>query len=221
MSRDRKTLVVSMVSAAIVAIAVAPGVAGAAAGKQDVRVVNTATEPVPVAAQGVTQIAGTVNIGNTPSVSLSGLPTVDVKNDAGDPLFVQTVGGSSPSAEIPFQQFLAVSQSGLGEDCDPVDVPTGKTLRIENVSFESRHISGEGKPIAYLVVQHATESGGHSVRILGDELAQHDATNNTWSATYKGPLFVLPQWSIGESVQVCAGSDSEVRAFVTGYLFDN
>ncbi|MBI1756743.1 MAG: hypothetical protein HYR64_06515 [Fimbriimonas ginsengisoli] len=37
-------------------------------------VVNTAAQPVPTAAQGTTTVAGTVNVGNTPTVNVGNLP---------------------------------------------------------------------------------------------------------------------------------------------------
>lgn len=221
MPQDRRAIALGIVSSAVVALAVSPGIAGAVTKAGDVRVVNTEVEPVPIAAQGTTQVAGTVDIGNTPTVTLGGTPTVDVKNDSGDPLFVQEVGGSAVPAEVPFQQFVSATSGGLGEECDAVDVPAGKQLRIETVSFDAQRIDGsQDRPEVYLHILHARPNGGVSVRILGDELTQHSPTANSWSATFDGPLFALPQDSLGESVKVCAGSYSGMTGFVTGYLFD-
>src|SRR5579871_2433831 len=47
---------------------------------QPVLVTNGTGQPVPTAAQGTTNVAGTVNIGNTPSVSVSNTPSVNVSN---------------------------------------------------------------------------------------------------------------------------------------------
>jgi len=43
---------------------------------QSVVVTNTTAQPVPTVAQGTTAVNGTVNIGNTPSVTLAGTPNV-------------------------------------------------------------------------------------------------------------------------------------------------
>ena len=43
-------------------------------------VVNGPGQPVPTAAQGTTNVAGTVNVGNTPSVTVANTPSVTVAN---------------------------------------------------------------------------------------------------------------------------------------------
>src|SRR5215469_6273766 len=45
---------------------------------QNVLVVNGAGHPVPTAAQGTTNVAGTVNVGNTPSVTVANTPSVSI-----------------------------------------------------------------------------------------------------------------------------------------------
>jgi len=45
-----------------------------------VLVVNTPAQPVPTASQGTTNVAGTVNVGNTPSVTVANTPSVNVAN---------------------------------------------------------------------------------------------------------------------------------------------
>ena len=68
-----RTIVVGIVAAVFLGALITPQIAGAAAeANKDVRVVNTASEPVPV--------TGTVSIGNTPSVNVGNTPTVNVGN---------------------------------------------------------------------------------------------------------------------------------------------
>ena len=45
-------------------------------GPSPVLVVNGTGAPVPVAAQGTTNVVGTVNVGNTPNVNIANTPTV-------------------------------------------------------------------------------------------------------------------------------------------------
>ena len=47
---------------------------------QQVQVVNSNAQPVPTAAQGTTNVAGTVNVGNTPDVQVTNTPDVNVAN---------------------------------------------------------------------------------------------------------------------------------------------
>src|SRR5215469_8459214 len=63
---------------------------GQAKPTQNVLVVNGAGQPVPTAAQGTTNVAGTVNVGNTPSVTVA---NTSVLNNASTPAFMveQTV----------------------------------------------------------------------------------------------------------------------------------
>ncbi|MBI1757110.1 MAG: hypothetical protein HYR64_08405, partial [Fimbriimonas ginsengisoli] len=64
-------------------------------------VVNGLAQPVPTAAQGTTTVGGTVNVGNTPSVSISGTPTVDVGNFPATTTVAGTVNvGNTPSVSI-------------------------------------------------------------------------------------------------------------------------
>jgi hypothetical protein len=53
---------------------------------QSVLVVNGAGSPLPTAPQGTTNVAGTVNIGNSPAVTISGAPTVTVGNTWANPV---------------------------------------------------------------------------------------------------------------------------------------
>ena len=47
---------------------------------QNVLVVNGSGQPVPTAPQGTTNVAGTVNVGNTPNVNVTNTPNVNVAN---------------------------------------------------------------------------------------------------------------------------------------------
>ena len=113
-----------------------------AANKQDVRVINTTSEPVPTAAQGTTAIVGTVNVGNTPTVNLAsgssvGLDpsnnTVQLGNTMANPVPVRDVDNP---ARQPFQKgtfyFLNDGESSKGTTL--FFVPFGKRLVIEQVS---------------------------------------------------------------------------------------
>lgn len=62
---------------------------------QNVLVVNGVGQPVPIAAQGTTNVAGTVSVGNTPNVNVANTPNVNVANQP-----TVTVG-NTPAAAVP------------------------------------------------------------------------------------------------------------------------
>lgn len=118
------------------------GHSNSAVADKDVRVINTAAEPVPVIAQGTTNIAGNVSIANTPTVNskqsgawnvgITGTPTVEVGNEASNPVLTRDV--DRPTAQ-PFQYVAIVTLGeGDGGQNTEIPVPSGKLLVIEQVS---------------------------------------------------------------------------------------
>src|SRR5215469_2514513 len=70
---------------------------------QNVLVVNSSGQPVPTAPQGTTNVAGTVNVGNTPNVNVANTPNVNVANtpSVNVPISPTVQLGNSPSSPIP------------------------------------------------------------------------------------------------------------------------
>jgi len=120
----------------------------------NVRVTNTAAEPVPVSVMGSPTVgispgANTVQVAGTPTVGISpGANTVQV---AGTP----TVGiaGTVPVAVVvPSDRWSAVASLDIGDgsgntcnNCDDavlLDVPDGKVAVVEHVSMEMRSTPG-------------------------------------------------------------------------------
>jgi hypothetical protein len=115
---------------------------------QDVRVINKPANPVPVQSQGTTNIAGNVNVTNTPSVSIANTPTVSAQEfgqwnvnisnkptvtlDSSAPVNVRDV--DNPALQ-PFQRNLVVLiPPGQNNAVDQYSVPAGKRLVIEFTS---------------------------------------------------------------------------------------
>ncbi|MCA1623272.1 MAG: hypothetical protein LC768_07575 [Acidobacteria bacterium] len=105
---------------------------------KDVRVINTPAEPVPVVAQGTTNVA----VQNTPTVKaqqngawnvgLTGTPTVQLDDSATNPVLVRDV--DRPTAQ-PFQYQAEVTfEDGFGGQNAAIPIPQGKLLVIEHVS---------------------------------------------------------------------------------------
>ena len=101
---------------------------------QDVRVVNTTTNPVPILAQGTTNVAGTVQAAQSGAwnVGISGTPTFQVGNTASNPVFVSDV---NEPAMHPFQTRGGVPlNAGSVDAAFGIPVPGGKRLAIKFVS---------------------------------------------------------------------------------------
>lgn len=108
------------------------------ASDKDVRVINTPAEPIPVVAQGTTNVAvqnvPTVNAQQSGAwnVGITGTPTVQLDDSATNPVFVRDV--DRPTAQ-PFQYEVEVTvEEGFGGQNAVIPVPVGKLLVIENVS---------------------------------------------------------------------------------------
>ena len=105
---------------------------------KDVRVINSTTEPVPVVAQGTTNVAvtnmPTVNAkqSGTWNVGITGTPSVQVGNAATNPVLTRDV--DRPTAQ-PFQyEAVLTIEDGIQGGNAAIPVPSGKLLVIENVS---------------------------------------------------------------------------------------
>jgi hypothetical protein len=128
---------------------------------QNVLVVNGAGQPVPTAPQGTTNVAGTVNVGNTPSVTVANTPSVSI---SGTPTVALSPGGSvgvtnlldaqnnpNPLAVLeaiqPYEDGCAISISSTNAgSCNFSQIPAGKRLIIEE--FDANSFMDPGiKPI--------------------------------------------------------------------------
>jgi hypothetical protein len=110
---------------------------------QPVLVTNGSGQPVPTAAQGTTNVAGTVNVGNTPSVNVANTPSVDIANSPTVTVAPgATVGVTSPldgqgnpaplavlDAVQPYEDMCVFAFFGLDVgSCNFQTIPPGKQL---------------------------------------------------------------------------------------------
>ena len=110
---------------------------------QNVVVVNGAGQPVPTAAQGTTNVAGTVNVGNTPNVNVANTPTVTLSSGASVNVISPLDGSGNP---IPIATLEAVQVYGAAcafpfsgaqsGHCEFTPIPQGKQLVIQE--FDAR-----------------------------------------------------------------------------------
>jgi len=98
---------------------------------QPVTVTNTNANPVPVSGSvsvsNTVPVSGNVGITGTPSVTVSGTPSVNIAN-------TPTVNvGNSP---LP-SQLINTFNTGAGEICAGVNIPTGMVLIVKRVSVSA------------------------------------------------------------------------------------
>jgi hypothetical protein len=177
-------------------------------------VVNGTSSPVPVAAQGTTSVAGTVNVGNTPTVSLAGGASVNVTN----PLDGQS--NPTPLAVLdaiqPYEDSCLMHFSGAPfASCTFQPIPSGKRLVIQE--FDARaNIETGLKPTQLLfytwgpAVNHsftATFMGGDGVI---DFFATHQETR----------LYVAPSQTPACVVHLTGNSVQSYTCTFSGFLVD-
>jgi hypothetical protein len=207
---------------------------------QNVLVVNGAGQPVPTAAQGTTNVAGTVNVGNTPSVnvantpavsisgtpavSLAGTPGVTVANTAAQPVPTATAGaslathmGQLPSEHVILQSFGTRNcPSSSWVRIDPsgnpslFTIPNGKNLVITDADL-SAFFTGNS-PGYYSAVGLELGAGASSV-LDSFVLADPSGTLATQQHLTSGIVVsVLPNCFGGSS------NSTVIQAVIRGYL---
>ena len=156
---------------------------------QPVLVVNGSGQPIPTAAQGTTNVAGTVNIGNAPSVNVANTPTVNLA--AGGSVGVTNPPDSqnnpTPLAVLEATQTYYDScgfdyigfSSGDDGQCSFRAVPTGKRLVIQEFDAAG-HIDPGVKPITIFLglvgVQHYFPATFMGEQVNTDWFATHQET---------------------------------------------
>ena len=113
------------------------------AGDKDVNVVNTASNPVPVAPQGTTTVAGTVAVSNLPAtqtvsgtVAVSNLPSVQSVKVTGSrvPLVLMYEPLMSPIPFIGVNPDGSVAVYSAWQDM----IPAGKALMVRDIEYTVR-----------------------------------------------------------------------------------
>lgn len=190
--------------AAVLGLTVGPNAAGAASGvdKQDVRVVNSAAEPVPIAGNvnvagtvgltGPAQVQGTVGLapgagvvatqGGAWSVAVGSLPAVqidqsangvEVANDAANPVPVRMVEGRRA-----FQRYFIMSIQG-GQRCETAGislVPDGTRLVITQINTHMYPITGV--TVRTWVQAHRADSSFANIHVPYEKQDYHDDVND-------------------------------------------
>ena len=113
-----------------VSVAFAQNPASPTLSSQNVLVVNGSGQPIPTAAQGTTNVAGTVSIGNNPTVNLaagSGITVTNPRNGQNNPAPLSTL----EAVQIYDSSCAAVFNGGSDATCSFQAVPSSKRLVID------------------------------------------------------------------------------------------
>jgi hypothetical protein len=212
----------------------------ASQGALDVKVVNTATQPVPTQAQGTTNIAGTVqaqqsgawNVGisGTPDVNLaSGASvginpsgnTVQVGNTASAPVLVRDV--DSPARQ-PFQDFNSIDLVAPFGNTERVlfTVPTDKRLVIEFISLLALMPADQKSTVTlrtFINDGHPSTSFGKSFLVLTAQ-GTFNATD-IYTASQPVRIYADPGTEVFFLVSRTSGTGSaQYQVCISGYFVD-
>lgn len=182
-----------------------PGLAAAAQTIQNVLVVNTPSQPVPVSLTGTP----TLNVGNFPATqTVTG--SVSVGNTSADPVAIVDVNGD---AAQPFnvESRFTISDTATGEISPCYSVPPGKRLVLEQVSVEVT--LGDGVSVSVAQVQNR---GNGFMNVL-----MQDAGGPFWQGIEYG-RFYAEAGAVLDCVlfKSATGAESDGRFSLTGYLVD-
>jgi len=205
---------------------------------QQVLVVNGSGQPVPTAAQGTTNVAGTVNVGNTPSVTVANTPTVSVSNtpnvnvantptvnlasgagvtvtnplNGQDPVPLATLEAAQPYYDACTFNFLGGSEG----TCHFHTLPAGKRLVVQ--LFDGLGWLDSGlRPLAVQLLYPVGEGIEHDfpATLMGnngsDFFAVHQATHIYLEQSSQAPLC---------AVMVSNNSNGFWKCIISGFLVD-
>jgi hypothetical protein len=153
------------VAASVIALLLAGAPTGQAGpSDKDVHVINATFDPVPTSAQGITNVAGTVSVTNTPNVHVANTTPIPVSFT------------SQPLA--PFQTAASTTESGTNVSTLTVTtVPAGKRLVIEWVSMIGQVPAGQHVELMDLTVSNGPGGVSHQFviqsqpdAVIGDAL---------------------------------------------------
>lgn len=203
---------------------------------QDVLVVNGTGQPVPTAAQGTTNVAGTVglaagstvNIGNTPTVSVGNTPSVTVANT---PTVNLAAGGSvnvtnppdgqnnpTPLAIMegaqPYEDDCSILFSGSATGvCNFQPIPSGKRLVIQEFDSMGRIETGL-KPLSLVIYSPVSRQHYFTTTFQGSDPA------TDWFAGHQETRLYLPSTTASCAVTLSGSSVLAYACAFSGFLVD-
>jgi len=200
---------VGIAMVAIALAAVGSRTSNATPGAQHVLVVNGTSSPVPTAAVGTTQVAGTVSVSSLPSLTLAAGSSVQVGNTV-------AVRDTDNPARHPFEADVdvAILDTFGGNNATLATVPSGKVLVVEHLSAVAFLPPGQkfsaGVNIDFVRTHHLVSTARGAFG--GNEL---------FEISQPIRLYVGPGSSLNVRVDRDTGSGAgQARFTVSGYLVD-
>lgn len=195
------------------AVQLAPGhetaIAATSAGARPVEVTNTPAQAVPTVAQGTTAVAGTVSIGNTPTVNVAAMPAIKLtSSDAREPVYLAAFVSTSGTDAV-------VSFNLVGQDA-PYAVPPGKQLVSEQLSIACDMPAG-----ARVSPRIEIGDGQNTPLQLTIQLAPNAPDGSGAGATIAFPVHVSAGRVISLAIGSTASGANLCRAAINGYYVDD
>lgn len=196
---------------------------------QPVKVVNSSGQPVPTAAQGTTTVAGTVNVGNTPSVNVTNTPSVDIANtptvtlSSGASVNVVNPpdGQNNPTplgvleATQPYGDYCSIGfGGGTYATCNFRAIPQGKQLVLQEFDA-SGNVEPGNRPVYVLLDGSLSTQNAFPYTFL-----LNDGTFD-WLATHQETRLYFPPGTTPQcAVRLPQSSSGAYLCDFSGFLVD-
>ena len=192
----------------------------AVAPDKDVRVINSTNEPVPVVAQGTTNVAvqnvptvkaqqnGTWNVG------ITGTPTVQLDDSATNPVFVRDV--DRPTAQ-PFQyEAIVTLGEGDGGQNTSIPVPSGKLLVIEQVSAAA--FASADQRISFSILTHVAPDNAMRPHYLQSTKEEIGSGTNLYTVSQQTRIYADTPGAAARITRAGTTGTVTARFTVSGYF---
>lgn len=204
-------------------------------------VVNSTAQPVPTVSQGTTNVDGTVNIGNTPNVTVANTPSVNITNTpsvsiTGTPTVALVPGGSTnvtnpldgqniptPLAVLeaiqPYEDGcgLTISSGNNVGSCNFVQIPAAKRLVVEE--FDANGLMDPGlKPVDLTLAVSAVVSHFFPATFMGSQPGGQDFFATHQATKLYSPAGFQPTCRATLTANVVNGGSYYCR--ISGFLVD-
>jgi hypothetical protein len=181
---------------------------------KDVRVINTATEAVPVSVQGTPTVKA-VQQGPW-NVAIAGTPAVSVSNSEGNPLSIRDV--DRPTAQ-PFQYEVDLTVGpGFGGQNAFVPVPAGKLLVIEHVSAFG-YTPNDQEIDTFAILTHVAPDNTYRFHYLDFE-KRSVGTQSTYTVSESLRLYADTPGATVRASRLGSTGSVTFKYTVSGYLVD-
>ena len=189
---------------------------------QEVKVINTPAEAVPVAVQGTPSVTvlGTTSVAvqGTPSVTVQGTPSVTVGNTLSQPVPTRSVDNP---ARQPVQRtgLVIIGTADQIEEQTLYTVPAGKRLVIEEASVRAQLFAGVSQAMVFLR-SNGGGFGGHYVPLTSVGALDGFGTVLVGTELLRGYADAGTAVDVSVTINTASGSGGRFEITLTGHLVD-